>query len=80
MANLRSRLEALPPKTHASSREEFSPGELQKMQMRFEWGDTYAPNDLSMEERFQRVSKRRPQKDAFDVLGLDPVRQFKVCF
>jgi hypothetical protein len=58
--------------------EEFTQQELNNSQFRFQPGDVYAPNDLTMEELRARRSNRRPVKDAFDVLGINPITQYKV--
>jgi hypothetical protein len=62
----------------AASTEEFTQQELNNSQFRFQPGDVYAPNDLTMEELRARRSNRRPVKDAFDVLGINPITQYKV--
>jgi hypothetical protein len=58
--------------------DEFSLQELSQSQLRFQQGDIYAPNDLTMEELRARRKNRRPVKDAFDVLGINPLTQYKV--
>ncbi|KAA8910562.1 ribosomal protein S18 [Sphaerosporella brunnea] len=60
-----------------SATEEFSLQELSQSQFRFSQGDIYAPNDLTMEEFRTRLKNRRPVKDAFDVLGINPLTQYK---
>ena len=52
--------------------------ELYNSQFKFMPGDVYAPNDLTFEELNARRSNRRPVKDAFDVLGINPLTQYTV--
>jgi len=89
MAQLNSRLGSLAsrpsptsPTTDGSvagegAAEEFSMQELQSLQQRFSHGDVYAPNDLTIEEWRTRRKGRKPVKDAFDLLKIDPVKQYK---
>jgi small subunit ribosomal protein S18 len=90
MAQLNSRLGSLAarpspttPPTNGSmagegAAEEFSIQELQNLQQRFFHGDVYAPNDLTMEEWRTRRKRSKPVKDAFDLLKIDPLKQYKV--
>lgn len=42
-------------------------------------GDVYAPHDLSgPEQKKWKTGRRRPQSDAFDTLGINPVTEYKV--
>lgn len=42
-------------------------------------GDVYAPHDLSgAEQKKWKQGRKRPQQDAFDVLGVNPVLEYKV--
>lgn len=42
-------------------------------------GDVYAPHDLSgIEQRKWKQGRKRPQEDAFDILGINPVLEYKV--
>lgn len=42
-------------------------------------GDVYAPHDLSgTEQKKWKQGRKRPQEDAFDVLGVNPVLEYKV--
>jgi len=42
-------------------------------------GDVYAPHDLSSVE-MEKWRKRRPrEKDVFDMLGINPLKEYKVC-
>jgi hypothetical protein len=66
------------PSSSAGASDEFSLQELSQSQLRFQQGDIYAPNDLTMEELRARRKNRRPVKDAFDVLGINPLTQYKV--
>lgn len=52
--------------------------ELYNSQNKFMPGDVYAPNDLTLEELNARRSNRKPVKDAFDVLGINPLTQYTV--
>jgi len=41
-------------------------------------GDVYAPHDLSgIEQRKWKQGRKRPQEDAFDILGINPVLEYK---
>lgn len=42
-------------------------------------GDVYAPHDLSgTEQKKWKQGRKKPQQDAFDVLGINPVLEYKV--
>ena len=42
-------------------------------------GDVYAPHDLSgVEQKKWKQGRKRPQEDAFDILGINPVLEYKV--
>jgi small subunit ribosomal protein S18 len=42
-------------------------------------GDVYSPSDLSgAEQKKWKTGRKRPQSDAFDVLGINPVLEYKV--
>jgi small subunit ribosomal protein S18 len=42
-------------------------------------GDVYAPHDLSgSEQKKWKFGRKKPQQDAFDVLGINPVLEYKV--
>jgi hypothetical protein len=42
-------------------------------------GDVYAPHDLSGAEQYKwKTSRKTPQNDAFDALGVNPVNEYKV--
>jgi len=42
-------------------------------------GDVYAPHDLSgAEQKKWKYGRRRPTEDAFDVLGINPLLEYKV--
>jgi small subunit ribosomal protein S18 len=42
-------------------------------------GDVYAPHDLSgVEQKKWKFGRKRPQEDAFDILGVNPVLEYKV--
>ena len=43
-------------------------------------GDVYAPHDLSAAEMKRWMYKRPGTTDAFDVLGIDPLKEYKVSF
>ncbi|CAO2654296.1 Nn.00g110290.m01.CDS01 [Neocucurbitaria sp. VM-36] len=41
-------------------------------------GDVYAPHDLSgSEQKKWKFGRKKPQEDAFDVLGINPVLEYK---
>ncbi|KAF1848418.1 ribosomal protein S18 [Cucurbitaria berberidis CBS 394.84] len=45
---------------------------------RWQPGDVYAPHDLSgSEQKKWKFGRKRPQEDAFDVLGINPVLEYK---
>ena len=45
---------------------------------KWEVGNVYAPHDLSSVE-MEKWRKRRPrEKDAFDMLGINPLHEYKV--
>lgn len=41
-------------------------------------GDIYAPHDLSSAEANKRQRPLLPNKDIFDVLGINPLHEYKV--
>ena len=51
-----------------------------QMQRRWKVGDVYAPHDLSVQEmaQWKKFAARPPRQDAFDVLALDPMKEYKV--
>jgi small subunit ribosomal protein S18 len=52
---------------------------LEKNQTRsWKAGDVYAPRDLGPGEMRKWRRRQAPAKDAFDALGLDPLKQYKV--
>ncbi|KAH7060403.1 ribosomal protein S18 [Macrophomina phaseolina] len=45
---------------------------------RWQFGDVYAPHDLTgVEAKKWKKSRRTPELDAFDTLGLDPLKEYK---
>lgn len=51
----------------------------QQMTRRWRAGDVYAPHDLSgVEMQKWKTTRRAPSKDAFDALGVDPRKLYKV--
>lgn len=47
---------------------------------KWQQGDVYAPHDLSgTEQKKWKYGRKKPQQDAFDVLGVNPVLEYKVC-
>jgi small subunit ribosomal protein S18 len=49
------------------------------MYRRWRPGDVYAPHDLSgAEQKKWKTGQTRPQSDAFDVLGINPINEYKV--
>jgi small subunit ribosomal protein S18 len=47
---------------------------------RWRAGDVYAPHDLSSAEMQKWKARGRPEFDCFDVLDLNPIEEYKVCF
>lgn len=42
-------------------------------------GDVYSPTDLSgAEQNKWKYGRKKPQSDAFDILGINPVLEYKV--
>ena len=41
-------------------------------------GDVYAPHDLSAREMQKWNRKKRPDRDVFDILNVDPMSLYKV--
>jgi hypothetical protein len=62
----------------------------QQMTRKFKEGDVYAPHDLSAAEARKWKAKKNPvvaalnvkgkKADAFDLLKLNPLKEYKVCF
>ncbi|KAF3037562.1 hypothetical protein E8E11_005689 [Didymella keratinophila] len=45
---------------------------------RWQTGDIYAPHDLTgAEQKKWKFGRKKPQSDAFDVLGINPVSEYK---
>ena len=42
-------------------------------------GDVYSPNDLGSVEARKWMVRRSVDRDAFDVLGINPLKEYKVC-
>lgn len=42
-------------------------------------GDVYAPHDLSAVEAAKWRKRKSSQRDVFDVLGINPLGEYKVC-
>ncbi len=52
---------------------------LEKQVLRkWKLGDVYAPHDLSGDEMKKWGMNRPGQRDAFDVLGINPLHEYKV--
>jgi small subunit ribosomal protein S18 len=47
---------------------------------RWKAGDVYAPHDLSAAEMQKWKRRGRPEYDVFDLLDMNPVEEYKVCF
>jgi hypothetical protein len=46
---------------------------------RWQTGDIYSPHDLTgAEQKKWKFGRKKPQSDAFDVLGINPVNEYKV--
>ena len=54
--------------------EDFS----RQMTRRWKAGDVYAPHDLSPEEMVKWKQSQRPTKDVLDMLGLNPLDEYRV--
>lgn len=52
--------------------------ELIQTQHRFGQGDAYAPHDLSFQEQRKRRARKTPSFDAMDLLGINPIKEYKV--
>lgn len=54
--------------------------DLERQQTR-KWkaGDVYAPHDLSPVEMEKWRRRKRGEKDVFDILGMNPIAEYKVC-
>ena len=48
------------------------------MYRRWHTGDVYAPHDLTSVEMIKWRKRQKPDRDAFDVLGLNPLKEYKV--
>lgn len=47
---------------------------------RWQPGDVYSPHDLTgVEQRKWKFGRKKPQQDAFDVLGINPINEYKVA-
>lgn len=42
-------------------------------------GDVYAPHDLSPVEAAKWRQRKSSQRDVFDMLGINPLHEYKVC-
>lgn len=42
-------------------------------------GDVYAPHDLSAVEATKWRKRKSSERDVFDVLGINPLEEYKVC-
>lgn len=73
-ANIKT-VEALEARNRTAERAE----EMQNLRIN-KWrpGDLYTPHDLSPEEMGKRRQPRVPNQDAFDVLGINPLHEYKV--
>jgi small subunit ribosomal protein S18 len=47
---------------------------------RWRAGDVYAPHDLSSAEMRKWKTRGKPSVDVLDVLQLDPLVEYRVCF
>lgn len=43
-------------------------------------GDVYAPHDLSAVEAAKWRKRKSSERDVFDILGINPLDEYKVCF
>lgn len=46
---------------------------------RWQVGDVYAPHDLSVVEAAKWRKRKSSERDVFDILGIDPLEEYKVC-
>jgi hypothetical protein len=55
--------------------------DLEKLMTR-RWapGDVYAPHDLSPAEMKKWRIKMKPSRDAFDILAINPIDEYKVAY
>lgn len=55
-------------------------GKTLAYQLKRDWkvGDVYAPHDLSGAEMRKWATKKKPDKDVFDILAIDPLSLYKV--
>lgn len=53
--------------------------ELVQTQYKFSQGDAYAPHDLSFQEQRKRRARKTPAFDAMDLLGINPIKEYRVC-
>ena len=43
-------------------------------------GDVYAPHDMSAVEAGKWRKRKSSERDVFDILGINPLEEYKVCF
>ncbi|KAF2653419.1 ribosomal protein S18 [Lophiostoma macrostomum CBS 122681] len=70
----------LDPQAYARQRDRSARLEDFTRQMYRKWnaGDVYAPHDLTgAEQKKWKSGKKTPQTDAFDVLGINPITEYK---
>lgn len=53
---------------------------LRQMPRRWRTGDVYAPRDMSPAEMRKWRQGRSPTRDIIDMLGFNPIDNYKVCF
>lgn len=59
--------------------EGFTPQEMLSNAHRFRQGEMYSPHDLTIEEmKKRRMERRKNFRDVFDVLGVNPIDEYKV--
>lgn len=82
VTNQLPRFESAPPADALPANEQnsgFTPQEMLSNANRFRQGETYSPHDLTIEEmKKKRVQRRKKFRDVFDVLGLNPIDEYKV--
>ena len=47
--------------------------------LRWRVGDVYAPHDLSAVEAMKWKQRKSSERDVFDILGINPLQEYKVC-
>jgi small subunit ribosomal protein S18 len=68
-----------PTQTNEMLESEKKASYQRQMYRKWQPGDVYSPSDLSgAEQKKWKNGRRKPQSDAFDILGINPVQEYKV--